>query len=152
VHRCSYIVQMLAARSPDAVGVAMTAVIAVGWAVVLVALLPDRDERLAALRVVLAMLAVALQDARWSTSVRAPVVLAFLAFVPGWAILAVWDLARGWAGIGLMIAVSISLAVIVPGALMYAGTWSPFTALVILAGVTEVASLAAILRPVSAHR
>jgi hypothetical protein len=51
-----------------------------------------------------------------------------------------------------MIAVSISLAVIVPGALMYAGTWSPFTALVILAGVTEVASLAVILRPVSAHR
>jgi hypothetical protein len=130
--------------------VAVTAVIVVALAVVVAALLPGRDRRLAAFRVVVAMVAVALQGAGWPASVRAPVVLAFVAIVPGWAILAVWDLARGWAGIGLMVAVSISLAIVVPSALMYAGTWSPFTALVILAAVTEVASIAVIVRPIPA--
>lgn len=100
----------------------------------------DGETRLAGVRLELALLVVAVQDPRWPTSVRAPVVLAFLAIVPGWALLSMWDLARGWAGVGLAIAVSLALATIVPGALMYAGAWSPFTALVILVALTVAAS------------
>ena len=100
----------------------------------------DDETRLAGLRLALALLAIAVQDPRWPTWLRAPVVLAFVAFVPGWALLSVWDLARGWAGAGLAIAVSLALATIVPGALMYAGAWSPFTAFVILVALTVGAS------------
>jgi hypothetical protein len=100
----------------------------------------DDETRLAGLRLALALLAIAVQDPRWPTSLRAPVVLAFVAFVPGWALLSMWDLARGWAGAGLAIAVSLALATIVPGALMYAGAWSPFTAFVILVALTVGAS------------
>ena len=101
----------------------------------------DREMRLAGLRLGFALLVVVVQDPRCPTSLRAPIVLAFLAFVPGWALLSLWDLARGWAGAGLAIAVSLALATIVPGALMYAGAWSPFTALVILVGLTMAASV-----------
>jgi hypothetical protein len=40
----------------------------------------------------------------------------------------------------LAIALSLSLATIVPGALLYAGLWSPLSALVALAGITVLVS------------
>ena len=53
------------------------------------------------LLIVLAGAAVALQWADWQAPVRAVVVLAFIVFGPGWAVLRLWDLAGGWAGVGL---------------------------------------------------
>ena len=95
----------------------------------------------------LAAVAVALQVTGWSSPVPPLVVLAFVCIGPGWAILRFWDLARGWAGVGLAVAVSLSLAIIVPGVLLYAGAWSPLAALVILAGVTVLASIATVAHP-----
>ena len=123
----------------DAVAIIVAAV-GVAGAAFLVGL-GDRGMRLAGLRLGFALLAIVVQDPRCPTSLRAPIVLAFLAFVPGWALLSLWDLGRGWAGAGLAIAVSLALATIVPGALMYAGAWSPFAALAILVGLTVAASV-----------
>jgi hypothetical protein len=95
----------------------------------------------------LAAVAVVLQVTGWSSPVPPLVVLAFVCIGPGWAILRLWDLARGWAGVGLAVAVSLSLAIIVPGVLLYAGAWSPLAALVILAGVTVLASIATVAHP-----
>jgi hypothetical protein len=93
-----------------------------------------------------AALAVALQSTASTSPIRALIPVAFVSVGPGWALLGLWDLARGWAGLGLAIALSLSLATIVPGAMLYAGLWSPFSALVALAGITVLASAATIAR------
>lgn len=115
--------------------------------------LSDRAARVAAICAAFAVVVVALQDPLWWTALRAPLVVAFVFFAPGWALLNVWDLARGWAGVGLAVAISISLATVIPGALLYAGDWSPSTALLILVGITVLAGNATIARTVlrSAH-
>jgi hypothetical protein len=86
--------------------------------------------------IALAVLALAAQAVDWSVPVRPVIVLAFVAVGPGWAILRPFGLARGWAGFGLVIAVSLALAMLVSGAMLYAGVWSPFASLVVLATVT----------------
>ena len=77
--------------------------------------------------------------------VRAIVVLGFVLVAPGYALLRGWGLAHGWHGAALTVALSVALATIVPGALLYAGAWSPRAALLILAGVTITASIASVL-------
>lgn len=95
---------------------------------------------------VLAAGAVALQWASWEAPVRAVVVVTFVVIGPGWAVLRLWGLDRGWEGIGLVLAVSLALAMVVAGGAVYAGWWSPLRILEILAGVTVVASLASLVR------
>jgi hypothetical protein len=94
----------------------------------------------------LALIAVTLQWTRWAVPVRPIIVTAFVSFAPGWAILELCGLARGWHGLALAIAVSLSLAMIVSGGLLYAGAWSPFASLAILAGVTAAASTVLVAR------
>ena len=94
----------------------------------------------------LALIVVALQGTSWGVPVRAIVVTTFIAFAPGFAILRLWGLASGWAGLGLAIAVSLSLATIVAGAMLYAGAWSPFASLLVLAGLTALASVISLVR------
>ncbi len=98
------------------------------------------------LLIVLAGAAVALQWADWEAPVRAVVVLAFIVFGPGWAVLRLWDLAGGWAGVGLIIALSLSLAMVVASATAYAGIWSPLGAVCGLAGLTIFAAVASLVR------
>ena len=105
----------------------------------------DRRTRLrsiivSSLLIALAAAAVALQWADWVVPVRAAVVLTFVVIGPGWAILRLWNLAGGWVGAGLVIAFSLSLAMIVSGATVYAGIWSPLGALCGLAAVTILAA------------
>lgn len=92
------------------------------------------------------LLAAAPVVADWESFVRAILVGLFVLIVPGWAILDVWDLARGWTGAGLAISLSLALATIVPGALLYSHAWSPLAALLILFGVTLAASVASAIR------
>jgi hypothetical protein len=94
----------------------------------------------------LAAAAVALQWVDWIVPVRAVVVLTFIVFGPGWAILRLWDLAGGWAGVGLVVALSLSLAMVVSGVTAYAGAWSPLGALSGLAGLTILAACASLAR------
>jgi hypothetical protein len=94
----------------------------------------------------LAAVAVALQATGWSSPVRTVVVVAFVSVGPGWAVLGVWDLAHGWAGVAIAIALSLSLATIVPGAFLYAGHWSPNWTLASLAALTFLASSATVVR------
>ena len=90
--------------------------------------------------------ALALELAGERSAPRAALVSAFVLVAPGWAILRVWDLASGWAGVAGVLAVSIALATIVPGALLYAHAWSPTAAIVILAGVTLAGCVAGLIR------
>jgi hypothetical protein len=111
----------------------------------------DRHERTRSIAgsvalIVLAGAAVALQWAEWEAPVRPVVVLTFVVFGPGWAILRLWDLADGWIGVGLVIALSLSLAMVVAGATVYAGVWSPLGTLCGLAGLTILAAVVALLR------
>lgn len=98
------------------------------------------------LLMVLAGAAVALQWADWDAPVRGVVVLAFVVFGPGPAILRLWDLAGGWSGVGLGIALSLSLAMVVATTTAYAGVWSPLGALCGLAGLTVVAAVVSLFR------
>jgi hypothetical protein len=111
----------------------------------------DRHARKRSVGVSLALIAlagaaVALQWADWEAPVRAVVVLAFIVFGPGWAILRLWNLADGWAGMGLVIALSLSLAMVIAGATVYAGVWSPLGTLSGLAGLTILAATVALVR------
>jgi hypothetical protein len=98
------------------------------------------------LLVALAMIAVALQWTSWAAPVRPIIVVTFITIGPGWAILRLWGLASGWAGLALVIATSLSLAMIVSGLMLYAGAWSPFASLVALASVTVGASTISLVR------
>ncbi|HVW19414.1 MAG TPA: hypothetical protein VHB30_14300 [Solirubrobacteraceae bacterium] len=97
--------------------------------------------------ILLAALAVALQGAEWSFPVRPIVVGAFVAIAPGCAVLRLGRLAGGWTGLGLVVALSLTLDMIVAGSMLYAGVWSPLWSLAVLAGLTAVTSLAALVRP-----
>jgi hypothetical protein len=90
--------------------------------------------------------AVALELAGWHSPVRALAVAGFVLIVPGWALLDIWSLARGWAGIAFVLGTNVALATIVPLALLYAGLWSPTAALLILAAIAAGATAAAWLR------
>lgn len=90
--------------------------------------------------IVLALAAVGLQWADWQLPARAVVVVTFVVVAPGWALLRIWGLADGWAGTGLAIAVSLSLAMVFAGITVYAGIWSPLGALAGLAGITILAA------------
>jgi hypothetical protein len=96
--------------------------------------------------ILLALGAVALQWADWEVPVRAIVVVAFVVIGPGWAVLRLWGLARGWDGLALALAVSLALAMVVAGITVYAGWWSPLGTLEALAAVTVVAALASLVR------
>ena len=71
---------------------------------------------------------------------RAAVVITFIVLVPGWSLLDIWNLARGWIGLSLSVALSVSLATIVALAELYTHSWSPDTTLLALAVMTIVAS------------
>lgn len=98
------------------------------------------------LLVALALIAIALQRTSWAVPVRPIIVVTFITVGPGWAILRLWGLASGWAGLALVIALSLSLAMIVSGIMLYAGAWSPFASLVALASVTVAASAISLVR------
>jgi hypothetical protein len=97
------------------------------------------------LLIVLAILALAVQGIS-SGPVRPAVVLGFVAFGPGWAILRLWSLASGWAGLALVLSVSLGLAMVVSGGMLYAGVWSPLASLAVLAGITVVAACVSLAR------
>jgi len=105
-----------------------------------------RDAAVPAALVLLACASLVLVVAGTEGLARALVVGVFVAVAPGWAILEALGLARGWAGVAIAIALSLSLATIIPGALLYAGAWSPVAALAILAGLTVAASTARVAR------
>ena len=96
--------------------------------------------------IAIAGVVVALQGVSWGVPIRPVVVATFLAFAPGFAILRLWGLERGWAGIGLSIGISVGLATVVSGAVLYAGKWSPFASLLVLTGLTALASVVSLLR------
>jgi len=99
-----------------------------------------------------ALLAVALQSTAWAVPVRPVIVTIFIAIAPGWAILRLWHLASGWAGLALVVALSVSLAMVVSGLMLYFGAWSPFASLVVLAGVTVAASAISLLTALRSKR
>lgn len=78
--------------------------------------------------------------------VRGLVAAAFVLLAPGWALLDIWDLAGGWIGAALVVALSISLATIVPLLLFYANAWSSDTALLVLAFATLTANVVSFIR------
>lgn len=96
--------------------------------------------------IALAAAAVAVQRLGWAAPVRPAIAVAFVTIGPGWALLKPWRLSGGWIGAGLIIAVSLSLAMVVSGAMVYAGMWSPYAALLILAGFTVLGCLVSLLR------
>ena len=96
--------------------------------------------------IAMALVVVALQGTSWAIPIRPIVVATFLAFAPGFAILRLWGLERGWSGIGLAIGVSAALATVVSGAMLYAGKWSPYASLLVLTGLTALASVVSLLR------
>jgi hypothetical protein len=72
---------------------------------------------------------------------RAPVVLSFLLIGPGLAIVRLLGIPAATAQLSLGIALSMALDVLVPAALLYAGAWSPSSALAILVALTIAAAL-----------
>jgi uncharacterized membrane protein len=86
--------------------------------------------------IVWAVLAVVLQVAAAPTAVRAPVVISFLLFAPGFALLRRAGLAGGPQGLAMAISVSIGAAVVLSTALVYAGAYSVEAGLWTLAAVT----------------
>lgn len=81
-----------------------------------------------------------------STTIRAPVVIAFVLGGPGLALVRLVPVQDVVAVASLAIATSIALATLVPLMLLYAGLWSPLAALVILAGIATVAAIVDSLR------
>jgi hypothetical protein len=69
-------------------------------------------------------------------------VVAFVLVVPGWAVLDCWDLAGGWIGAALVVAVSVSLATALATAQLYLGLWSPIGTLLGLVAITVGAQVA----------
>ncbi|MBA3330114.1 MAG: hypothetical protein H0T39_04430 [Actinobacteria bacterium] len=98
----------------------------------------QRAQRLAWPAVsMLATLAVAvLAFADLELWLRAPLGLFFLLLCPGMAIVRVLETRDPVADLTLAVALSIALDVIVAGALLYAGAWSPNAALGILMAIT----------------
>lgn len=70
--------------------------------------------------------------------VRAPIVVWFLVFCPGMAIVRLVRLDDPLAEVMLAFAVSLALAGLVPGVFLYLGAWSPVWSLVVLLAVTTV--------------
>lgn len=70
------------------------------------------------------------------SGVRLPVVLWFLLVCPGTALVRLLDLEDLLAELAVGIALSAALAIIVSGAMLYAGAWSPNATLAVLLGIT----------------
>jgi hypothetical protein len=71
-----------------------------------------------------------------------PFVLWFILVCPGMALVRLLRLGDPVAELGIGIALSVALATLVSGALLYAGAWSPRATLAILAAVTVAGALA----------
>jgi len=95
---------------------------------------------------VVAGAAVTLQLVDWHSPVRAIAVASFVLIAPGWAVLDIWRLTSGWAGVSMILAVNLALATLIPGALLYAHAWSPTAALLVLAAVTVLGATIATVR------
>jgi hypothetical protein len=72
---------------------------------------------------------------------RAPIVISFLLVGPGLAIVRLLGVPAATAQLSLGIALSMALDVLVPAALLYAGAWSPSSALAILVALAIAAAL-----------
>ncbi len=84
---------------------------------------------------------------------RAPFVLSFLVVCPGMALVRLLRLGDRIAEWTLAIALSIVLAILVSGVMLYAGKWSPLHGLAILVGMTLAATVADVARAVrNRHR
>jgi hypothetical protein len=90
-----------------------------------------------------------------ASALRPGVVLAFLLVAPGMSLIRLLRMEDGLAELTLAVALSIALAGIVPGTMLYAGTWSPKRALVVLMGITLLATVFELgrerLRPLAAR-
>jgi uncharacterized membrane protein len=73
-------------------------------------------------------------------ALRPAVVVWFVLVCPGAAVVSVFQPRDPWLRLSLTFAVSIVLATLVPGILLYAGAWSPNTALALLIELTLVAT------------
>ncbi len=71
-----------------------------------------------------------------SSTVRALVVLVFLALCPGMAVVRVIGVGDGWAQLSLALALSFTLDTVVAGVLALMGAWSPSAALIVLVAIT----------------
>ena len=80
---------------------------------------------------------------------RAPIVLAFVLVCPGLALVRVLGIPGLTAQLSLAIALSVTLDVLVPAGLLYAGVWSPIAALLILVALTVVTAAFEVLAPSS---
>lgn len=69
-------------------------------------------------------------------ALRPAVVAWFVLVCPGAAVVSLFRPPDPWLRLSLTLAVSIALATLVPGVLLYAGAWSPDVALVVLIEVT----------------
>ena len=71
-----------------------------------------------------------------SSTLRALVVLGFLALCPGMAVVRVIGVGDGWAQLSLGLALSLTLDTVVAGLLALMDTWSPTAGLIILAAIS----------------
>jgi uncharacterized membrane protein len=81
---------------------------------------------------------------------RSIVVLAFLLVCPGLALVRLLRIREPVTEVTLGVALSVALAVVVPGTMLYAGAWSPQLGLALLIAATLAASVHELLRPRSA--
>ncbi len=75
-------------------------------------------------------------------ALRPAVVVWFVLVCPGAAIVGLVRPPDPWLRLSLILALSIALATLISGLLLYAGAWSPDTALVVLIGITVAATAA----------
>jgi uncharacterized membrane protein len=98
------------------------------------------------LSVLLAAGAAAVVFAEVDFPLRPVLVLAFLLVCPGMALVRHLRIGDGVTELTLAVALSFALIAIVPGAMLYAGAWSPRLALLVLIGITLTAALVDIAR------
>lgn len=100
-----------------------------------------------ALLVVSALATGALVFSGFEDPFRPVVVLAFLFVCPGLALVRLLAIGEPVTELTLGVALSIALAVLVPGTLIYTGAWSPKLGLALLIAATLAASVRELLRP-----
>jgi uncharacterized membrane protein len=96
----------------------------------------SRDRVWPLLTVIAATAVAAVVFADVDSPLRPALVLAFVLVCPGMALARLLDIVDPIAELALAVALSFALVAIVPGAMLYAGSWSPRLALLILIAIT----------------
>jgi uncharacterized membrane protein len=101
----------------------------------------SRDRVWPPLTVVVATAVAAVVVADVDSPLRSALVLAFALVCPGMALARLLGVVDPIAELALAVALSFALVAIVPGAMLYAGSWSPKLALLILIAITLIATV-----------